>query len=75
MEIGKLIVMKNFVFIWPIVLVVNIFINSLIVYIALEIVVFAILQNEIDISFLEAMAIATVLLTIRDSFIIRIAGE
>jgi len=74
-EIGKLIVMKNFVFIWPIVLVVNIFINSLIVYIALEIVVFAILQIEIDISFLEAMAIATVLLTIRGSFIIRIAGE
>lgn len=68
-------VMKNFVFIWPLVLVVNIFINSLILYITLEIVVFAILQIEIDISFLEAMAIATVLLAIRGAFTLRIAGE
>ena len=64
--------LKAFLIVWPTYLVGNIAVLSLVFYLCLEVAINAILQQPVDIGFVESIAVAVVILALRGMFNIKL---
>ena len=64
--------LKVFLIVWPAYLAGNILVLSLVFYLCLEVAINAILQQAVDIGFVESIAIAVVVLAFRGMFNMKI---
>lgn len=67
--------LKTFAIMWPALNILSILISALVLYLALDIALFALTGIQTDITLIESMAIAAVIAVIRGAFTLKLSTD